>query len=137
MNLHHAYQSRELTDMTRIEMLLKLYTETIGSIEVARAAADGGEQEVQRDALHRARRFVLGLLAGINRDYPVGEDQHRLLVFVMMCLQDDTQDLDGALQVLQTLRDAFQEIEDKAIELELKGEIPPLAAEPAGMNTQV
>ena len=137
MNLHHAYQSRELVDMTRIEMLLKLYAETIGSIEVARTALEGGEAEVHRDAVHRSRRFVLGLLAGINRDYPVGEDQHRLLVFVMTCLQDDNQDLNGALKILQTLRDAFQEIEDKAIELELKGEIPPLAADPVVMNTQV
>ena len=133
---HHAYQSREFSDMTRIEMLLKLYAETIGSIELVRDAQEEGDQELYRSSMNRARRLVLGLLSGVNRDYPLGDDIHRLLVFVIGCLGDEKPDLEGALQVLGTLRDAFQEIEERAIELELQGEIPSLKGPMGTMDTQ-
>jgi len=133
---HQAYQSREFSDMTRIEMLLKLYAETIGSIELVRAAQAEGDQELYRSSMNRSRRLVLGLLSGVNRDYPLGDDIHRLLVFVIACLRDENPDFEGALQVLGTLRDGFQEIEGKAAELEAQGEIPPLAGNPGVMDTQ-
>ena len=56
--------------MTRIEMLLKLYAETIGSIELVRAAQAEGDQELYRSSMNRSRRLVLGLLSGVNRAYP-------------------------------------------------------------------
>lgn len=125
MPARNAYQTQNLVNWTRIDMLLALYDR---AIEHCRAYCDNADQAARE--LHRVRaiRIVMHLRLGLNLE--LGEVPQRvaqLLEFVHHCLLNGgAASVGDGCKILTTLREGFGGIQEEAIELERRGEIPPV-----------
>lgn len=111
---------------TRIEMLLELYDRTILAVESTKLAFESSDENAT--AVHRvsANRLLLGLYSGLDVDgCAIAGNVGRLLLFVMT--QVAANEFDVAIEYLHRLQSSFAEIKDLAIDLEKKGQIPPVA----------
>lgn len=133
MSFYQAYQRQQALGWTRVDMLLSLYDRTIDRLEQALAVLRSSNGPEAGALLAQCRLLVAGLIAGVN---PAAGDVainfQRLYDFVLYSLDNGSVDkLEGALQVLQTVRDGFQERRAEAVRLEREGSFPPADASPA------
>lgn len=130
MNPYARYQQQTSPSWTRIDMLLALYDGAIERCEQARAALEARNPEAAALLLSKARLIVTGLASGVIADGdPVTADMLRLYEFVLHALsQGRSEDVQGALAVLGTLREGFQQIRPEAVALERSGAIPPVGS---------
>lgn len=109
-------------------MLIALHDGAIERLQTALTAIRNQDGETARALLVRCQMIVSGLAAGI--DSAGGEISHnyrRLYEFVLHSIGSGLVDkLEGALQVLRTLRDGYGEARPEAVRLERDGTLPPL-----------
>ncbi len=129
MPSYGKYRENQLRNWTRIEMLLALYDGAIERIARARQLIDNGQQLEAGRLLLRAERIVVELLAGLALDgTELTKNLRKLYLFILDALTKATpHDLEAAERVLRTLREGWERIAPEAIELERKGQIPPVA----------
>lgn len=125
-----AYQAcQQQIAMPRIDLILTLYDGALERLQRARALRAQQPDEARR-LLQRVQLIVGGIASGMD---PAAGDVvanlHRLYEFIVHSLAEESDDsLRGAQEVLQTLRDGFEAVRGQAIDLERRGEIPPLDA---------
>lgn len=130
-HVHNAYRQSRNTSLTRVDMLIKLYNKTINTIEIARKTlAEGDQLAAEREKL-LAYRCLIALLDGIKPEHDqVSANTHRICLYAINQVWEGTiANFENAVRALSPIRDAFVAIRDEAVELELKGEIPPLDLE--------
>jgi flagellin-specific chaperone FliS len=129
MNPHLVYQRQQDLGWTRADMLLALYEGAIHRCEYALKAAQAGQMAQAERTLTQARLIVLGLSSGVSPSQPeMSANLQRLFEFVLYSLHSVRVDrIEGAVRVLRTLRDGFDEVRSEAVRLERMGEIPSFA----------
>lgn len=129
MNPHLIYQRQQDLGWTRADMLLALYEGAIQRCEHALEAAQAGQVAQAERILPQARLIVLGLSSGVSPSQPeMSANLQRLFEFVLYSLHGVSVDrIEGAVRVLRTLRDGFDEVRSEAVRLERMGEIPSFA----------
>jgi flagellar secretion chaperone FliS len=130
MNPYQAYQQRQATSWTRVEMLLALFDGAIERLEAAAAAFERNDLATARRLLTRAWLIVGLLAAGLNFDYgQLPQKLGQLYDFALRRIRLYTpQGTADALRILRILREGFQKIRPEAVRLEREGVIPPLDA---------
>jgi flagellin-specific chaperone FliS len=130
MNPREAYQRQMASGWTRIDLLLALYDGAIMRLEQAHDALLRGDAAEAAPHRLRAQRIVVELLSGLNLEHgDVPRNLHRLYIFASRAIGVGTpSQIDGALQVLRTLRDGLLEVRDEAVSLERCGAIPRVDA---------
>lgn len=133
MNPYAKYQEQTSPCWTRIDMLLALYDGAIERGEQALAALVQPASGDARPLIRKTRTIVMGLVSGIIPDGdPVTTNILRLLEYVLHALeQEKIEDVRGALTVLQTLREGFQQIREEAAALERSGALAAIGDAPA------
>lgn len=112
---------------TRIEMLLELYDRTILAVESTKLAYESSDENATAVNRVSANRLLLGLYSGLDVDRcAIAGNVGRLLLFVMT--QVAANEFDVAIDYLHRLQSSFAEIKDLAIDLEKKGQIPPVVS---------
>jgi flagellin-specific chaperone FliS len=127
MNPYRAYQQQAYSAWLRIDMLLALYDGLISRLEAARAALVRKDGPEVRKILDRSRLLLAGMVSAVdpNRGEMAARFMH-LYEFVNHCLDvGDVKRVDGALQVLRTLREGLEAIRPEAADLERSGQVPP------------
>lgn len=128
MNGVEIYRQQRALSWTRVDLLLALYNSAIRDIDEALAAIDSNDAETSRQKRNHAMRVVLQLQTGLDFDYgelPV--NVFRLCEFVQHALlTGEKERLVSARGVLATLHEAFEAIRTEAVELEGRGELPPV-----------
>ncbi len=133
-----AYQSDQVLDnmikgLSRIDMLLVLYDRTIASLEAAKSAKEASDAKLQQQYGYEANKLIMGIHSGLDTDkYPMAVDVARLLHFIMTRIEQ--QDFSDAIKFTKQLRESYAQIRDQAVQLESKGEIPPII-QSSGVNT--
>jgi len=133
-----AYQSDQVLDnmikgLSRIDMLLVLYDRTIASLEAAKSAKEASDAKMQQQYGYEANKLIMGIHSGLDTDkYPMAVDVARLLHFIMTRIEQ--QDFSDAIKFTKQLRESYAQIRDQAVQLESKGEIPPII-QSSGVNT--
>jgi flagellin-specific chaperone FliS len=126
-----VYAAHRSTGWTRIEMLLALYDGALDGLSRLEEATRAGNVVAAAQSRLRTARILAGLRAGIDLtrgELPRKIDQ--LCEFAQHALfSDNPRRVSAAGRVLARLRDGFAAIQQEAIALESRGEIPPLAAE--------
>jgi flagellar protein FliS len=130
MIAYRVYQEQAKSAWLRIDLLLELYDATIAKLEAARAALATGDISTARTLLERTRLLLGGLVSILDPGRGEMANQFlRLYEFVNHALDSGRLDkVEGALQVLRTLREALEAIRPEAVELERSGRIPPADA---------
>jgi flagellin-specific chaperone FliS len=126
MKAHQAYRQQPVA-LSRIDLILTLYDGALERLAQARALRDERPDEA-RQLLQRVQLIIGGIAAGMD---PTAGDAianfYRLYEFIVHSVAEGTEDnLRGAQEVLQSLRDGFEAVRDHAMDLERRGEIPPL-----------
>ncbi len=124
MSAIQAYRE-QTPEWYRIDMLLAAYDGTIARIEQAMALVKNNEANAASPLLVRALRIILELYAGIDlRHGEIPENVQKLYIYTMhrISLGDD-ENLQSALDVLNSLREGLRSIREEAVELEQKGEL--------------
>lgn len=113
---------------TRIDMLLALFNGGIERCEQALDAMERQDHAAAKQLLIKARLIVMGLASGVIADGdPVTTTILQLYEYAQHTLgQGRSEDVRGALGVLRTLREGFQQIRPEAIAQERSGVIPPI-----------
>ena len=133
-----AYQSDQVLDnmikgLSRIDMLLVLYDRTIASLEAAKSAKEASDAKMQQQYGYEANKLIMGIHSGLDTDkYPMAVDVARLLHFIMTRIEQ--QNFSDAIKFTKQLRESYAQIRDQAVQLESKGEIPPII-QASGVNT--
>ncbi|MGB1928579.1 MAG: flagellar protein FliS [Mariniblastus sp.] len=133
-----AYQSDQVLDnmikgLSRIDMLLVLYDRTIASLEAAKSAKEASDAKMQQQYGYEANKLIMGIHSGLDTDkYPMAVDVARLLHFIMTRIEQ--QNFSDAIKFTKQLRESYAQIRDQAVQLESKGEIPPII-QSSGVNT--
>ncbi len=123
----HAYQQQS-SSWYRIDMLLAAYDGTVERIERARELVGNGDMVAAAPLITRALRIVIEMYGGLDlRHGEIPENMQRLYVYVLHCISlGDSEHLQLALDVLQTIREGLRSIRDEAVELERQGELYPV-----------
>lgn len=126
MSIYQAYQRQQTLGWTRVEMLLALFDRAILRLEESLAALREGKDA--RPQLAQCQMVVAGLATGVHPGFgEMAKNFQRLYEFVLYSLNDGRVDkLEGALRVMNTMRDGFRETRAEAVRLERTGEIPPV-----------
>jgi flagellin-specific chaperone FliS len=128
MNGVEIYRQQRALGWTRVDLLLALYSSAIRDIDDALTAIDKNDTEASQQKRNHAMRVVLQLQTGLDFDY--GElplNVFRLCEFVQHALlTGEKERLASARGVLATLHDAFETIRAEAVELEGRGDVPPV-----------
>jgi flagellar secretion chaperone FliS len=121
-----VYQDQRRQPLPRIELILTLYDKAIDRLERACVALERGEREDARPLLAEAQIIVCSLAGGLNLSQgKLSENLLRVYEFVSHCARAaDREQIQGAVQVLRILQDAFQEIRPDALQLERSGAVP-------------
>ena len=133
-----AYQSDQVLDnmikgLSRIDMLLVLYDRTIASLEAAKSAKEASDAKMQQQYGYEVNKLIMGIHSGLDTDkYPMAVDVARLLHFIMTRIEQ--QNFSDAIKFTKQLRESYAQIRDQAVQLESKGEIPPII-QSSGVNT--
>jgi flagellar protein FliS len=112
MNPYEKYQQQMVTTMTRGDMLLKLYDETLKQIDLARAAIQAGSIPEMGKAIDKAERIIRYLRSCLDLRISIAEQLSRLYDFfntqlVMANVKKDVQPLDDIQPLIRELRDAY------------------------------
>jgi flagellar secretion chaperone FliS len=128
MNPYAKYIQQPSPCWTRIDMLLALFDGAVERCEQVVAALERQDGEAAQPLLNKARLIVCGLVSGVVADGdPVTTNILRLYEYVLHSLgQGGIEEVRGALTVLRTLREGFQEARPEAVALERNGVIPPI-----------
>jgi flagellin-specific chaperone FliS len=132
MNPYAAYAKQQTVAMTRIDMLLALYDGAIERLEQALVALQKNDSASAEPLLIRAQLIVGGLASGLDLsqgDLPI--NVLRILEFAAagICTRK-AERIEGALKVLRTLREGFEEIRPGALALERNGTVPAVDSLP-------
>lgn len=130
MNPYAKYVQPSSPCWTRVDMLLALFDGAIERGEQVVAALERQDRQTAQPLLNKLRMIVCGLASGVVADGdPVTTNILRLYEYVLHALeQGGIEDVRGALTVLRTLREGFQQVRPEAVALERGGVIPPLDA---------
>lgn len=127
MNPYRAYQQQAQSAWFRTDILLALYDQALKDIEGALAALRRRDRPAARPLLAHGRLVIAGLVSCVVPDQSDLSTQFlRLYDFVNFSLgRGGTQDLEGALKVLRTLREGLEKIRPEAVEFERTSRLPP------------
>jgi flagellar protein FliS len=130
MNPHLAYKQQRSFGWARIDMLLALYERALERLDQARTALAQADVTTAGPFLVDAQLLVSGLVSGVNLDYgDLPLNFLRLYEFVLHNLRAATvEKVEDAMRILNALREGLRAIRAEAVQLERKGEIPPLEA---------
>ena len=123
-----AYRQTATTSMTRVEMLVALYDKTTRTLEEGIDALGADDIERFRECQQTIYKCLLLLLDGLNPELgEIPENIQQLCVFTLQLVtQSSAVNWRQALKVLRPIHQAFEQIREEGIEMELRGEIPPL-----------
>jgi flagellin-specific chaperone FliS len=129
LNPYKSYQKQNgPTSQTRIDVVLSLYEAVIERLEKALAALGSNEQSTLKKQVAACVIGLSGLAsAAEGREDEVAVSLRRLYRFIANCLADPTEsNLKAGLNLLRTLHEGFLTVRPQALELERRGEIPPI-----------
>jgi len=129
MEARRSYQAAAATSWTRVDMLLLIYDNAISALTGGiNAIADGNQAELMHHRF-KAQKAVLLLADGLDLEQgEVPQKVMQLCAFALECISGDSaDDWTAARNVLNNLREAFDQIRGEANQLEISGAITPLA----------
>lgn len=128
MNPYTKNQQQTTPSWTRIDMLLALFDGGVERCEQALTALERQDQATAQKLLLKARLIVMGLMSGIVADDdPVTTTMLQLYEYCLHSLaQGGLEDVRGARNVLNILREGFLKVRPEANALERSGAIPPI-----------
>jgi len=129
MNPHQQYRRNSSWGWTRIDMLLHIYNHTINSLhngaDLLKAGASPNEMVAARMDAQKNILLISDGLAVEQGGTPV--QIMRLCIYALDQIQTDSPEAwESAAQVLTTVREGFEGIQEAAREAEHAGEIPAL-----------
>lgn len=128
MNPHLKYQSTSSLSWTRIDMLLVVYDKVSQSLQEGLRALAGNRPEELQLSRMGVQRSVLTIVDGLNLE--VGDTPAQILRLCLYVLEQTRTDSPEAwrssLQVMQTVQQGFEAIQQTAREAEYRGELPAL-----------
>jgi flagellin-specific chaperone FliS len=130
MNHYKAYQRQTgPIAQPRIDVVLSLYEALFERFERAILALRGGDQPALKKQVAACVIGLSGLAsAAEGREDEVALSLRRLYKFVANCLADPTEtNLKTGLSLLRTLHEGFLAVRSQALDLERRGEIPPIS----------
>lgn len=131
MNPLNAYRKASRNAWSRIDMLLEIYSAALTAAREGLQLAQAGNTTELIQKRLRVQKMTLLLLDGIAPE--MGEIPQRIQQLCLFILDQITSDEPAAweatVNILSQLHDAFREIREEAIQLESRGEIPPLDVE--------
>jgi len=124
----NAYRQSTTNSMTRIDMLIGLYAKTLSTFDDGIQALQNADTMALETAKIQAYRCLLALLDGIDVERgELAENFQRLCMYSIRLVRNgEIQHWQAAQRIIERLHNSFVQIRDKAVELEVKGEIPPL-----------
>ena len=125
---HSAYKQSNTTSLTRVDLLIALYDKTLKTLSAGIEALEAEDQARFESERMTAYRCIVALLDGIDVEQgELAQNIQRLCMFSVRLVWNGTvEHWQTARRILQRLHDSFVQVRDKAVALELKGEIPPL-----------
>lgn len=130
MNPHLKYQSSSSLSWTRIDMLLVVYDKVIQSLQEGLRALAGNRPEELQLSRMGVQRSVLTIVDGLNLE--VGDTPVQILRLCLFVLEqtrtNSAEAWRSSLQVMQTVQQGFEAIQQTAREAEYRGELPALDA---------
>lgn len=109
---------------TRIDMLISAFDGAIKRLQQAAELLSKNPKDVDGQALLiRCQRIICELYAGLDLEHgEIPQNMQRLYLFVLSRIGvGDELDIDGAVSVLLTIREALEAIRDEASALERTG----------------
>lgn len=128
MTGYAAYKQVQAMPMTRIDLILTLYRRAMENLKRARQALEQNDRAAARPRLAQTQLIV----AALSSELPAYKTEAavnflRLYEFVAHQMTLETvAGVDAAVRVLTPLLAGFEAVREKAVALELQGEIPPL-----------
>lgn len=123
-----AYKT-QTPNWTRIDMLLAAYDGVLSRLRQVKEilARGGGDAEIQ-PLLIRSQRIVTELYSGLDLQYgDIPKNIQKLYIYVLSVIGlGPTLEIDSAIQVLDTIRQALSSIRDEAADLESRGLCHPV-----------
>jgi len=128
MTPHQAYRRTAQSGWTRIEMLLAIYDATIAALDHGIDALNRGATDEYPSLRLRASQLCLLILSGLDTNEDgVARHIHDLCLFSLdQIAQQDAKAWTDARNILATVREGFQEIREKGIQMEAEGTITQL-----------
>ncbi len=123
-----AYKQSQSTSKTHIDTIITLYRKALSYLERARLALVDNRPELAKPYLLNTQTIVMALASNL----PAYKDEgaanfFRLYEFVAFQMgQGEIDNVDAAVRILRILLEGFEAKHDKALALEMQGEIPPL-----------
>lgn len=114
--------------MTRIDMLIAIYDKTAQALQTGVSAIEQNDPQRLDTAKIRACQYLIALLDGLNADHDeTAKNIQRLLHYSIRLVWSGNKDeWEAASRIVGRLHSSFSQIRDTAVQMELKGEIPPL-----------
>lgn len=109
---------------TRIDMLIAAFDGTVQRLNRAAELLKQNPDDAEAQSLLiRCQRIVCELYAGLDLEHgDIPQNMQRLYLFVLSRIGiGDELDIDGAVSVLQTVREALESVRDEASALERSG----------------
>ncbi len=134
----HSYREQTIHTMTQEELLLLVYDELVVSLRRADLALTKGEEQPFDNAVERCLAIIRYLDDTLDRQYPIGNDLHRLYDYfcyelIRVKMGRNKKELDQVRPMITELRDSFRmAAKNKATQNSTGGN--PTAGNPAVRN---
>lgn len=114
MNGYQQYKQQSISTMTKGEMLLLLYDESIKRLTMAQISLDKEDYVQFEDCVERTEKIIRYLSSILDRKYEIGTDLYRLYDYFLFQLGRlragrNKMILSELKQKIAELRDAFRE----------------------------
>ena len=125
---HSAYRQQHAHSWTRVDMLIALYEAGLRHVDSLIEADAANDADAVANYRTKATRIVLQLMAGLDPSH--GELPQRVeqlcefMQYALLTGQSD--DFRTVRQTMATLKSAFDEIREQAVQEEEDGLIPPI-----------
>lgn len=121
MNAYNRYQEQSVMTMTKGDMLMKLYDETVKQLQTGRHFIETKDMKQAGEALQKAQRIINYLRETLNRKYPISANLSSLYRFfndqiMAAVIHRDVKPLDDITPMVEELRDAFSQA-DKQVRM--------------------
>ena len=127
MNELGAYKKQDWSGYKRVDLLLRLYEQSIESLALCDQAHQSEDSELFTKALVEAHKHILAIHSGLDFDQEIATNIARLLHYVTQRME--AKDFETGRIILGELHKSFSTIADEARALEEQGVIPPVQRE--------
>lgn len=122
MNAYNRYQQQSVMTMTKGDMLMKLYDETVKQLQAGKHFIEAKDMQQAGEALNKAQKIINYLRETLNRKYPISANLSSLYRFfndqiMAAIIHRDVKPLNDITPMVEELRDAFSQA-DKQVRME-------------------